>query len=200
MLNNEQKQIVEDNIGLVYKYAKIHNITDQDEIGDLLCEFCKVVDKGTYDKEKGSFSTFIWNSLTNYQRYKYRANSTIKRTLDTCDLLSLNKPYYYKNGDNSDMEWGEVIPCDHDCFGEIELEGLILRMRDRLERQDSRYKAQKKIKRVQILDEMIYSYLYENGRFNASEVSIKYGISRQRINDYVIKFRQLAKEMLYDEA
>lgn len=197
MLDNKQKQIVEENVGLVYKYAQMHNIIDQDEIGDLLCEFCKVVDKDTYDKEKAKFSTFIWNSLNNYRKGKLRANSTIKRTLDSCPTLpSLNNTYY--KDDSGDMEWGEVIPCPHDYFGEIEFEDLILALREKLEKQDNRYNAEKKIKRVQVFDELIYSYLYENGRFNAAEIALKYDISRQRINNYVVKIREQVKEMLYE--
>ena len=70
MLNNEQKNLVEENYNLTYKYAKDHKLDIEEFSGLLSIGLCKAA--LNYDSDKTKFSTFAFrcmgNEVSNYLR------------------------------------------------------------------------------------------------------------------------------------
>lgn len=69
MLSNEQKNLVEENYNLIYKYAKDHKLDIEEFSGLLSIGLCKAA--LNYDSDKTKFSTFAFrlgNEVSNYLR------------------------------------------------------------------------------------------------------------------------------------
>ena len=70
MLSNEQKNLVEENYNLTYKYAKDHKLDMEEFSGLLSIGLCKAA--LSYDSDKTKFSTFAYrcmgNEVSNYLR------------------------------------------------------------------------------------------------------------------------------------
>ena len=70
MLNEKQKNLVEENYNLIYKYAKDHKLDIEEFSGLLSIGLCKAA--LNYDSEKTKFSTFAFrcmgNEVSNYLR------------------------------------------------------------------------------------------------------------------------------------
>lgn len=70
MLNEKQKNLVEENYNLIYKYAKDHKLDIEEFSGLLSIGLCKAA--LNYDEDKTKFSTFAFrcmgNEVSNYLR------------------------------------------------------------------------------------------------------------------------------------
>lgn len=70
MLNEKQKNLVEENYNLIYKYAKDHKLDIEEFSGLLSIGLCKAA--LNYDSDKTKFSTFAFgcmgNEVSNYLR------------------------------------------------------------------------------------------------------------------------------------
>lgn len=70
MLSNEQKNLVEENYNLIYKYANDHKLDMEEFSGLLSIGLCKAA--LNYDSDKTKFSTFAYrcmgNEVSNYLR------------------------------------------------------------------------------------------------------------------------------------
>lgn len=70
MLNEKQKNLVEENYNLIYKYAKDHKLDIEEFSGLLSIGLCKAA--LNYDSDKTKFSTFAYrcmgNEVSNYLR------------------------------------------------------------------------------------------------------------------------------------
>ena len=197
MLNDEKRKLIEDNMGLVYSYVNKHDIKDEDEQADYICEFCHIIDTCDYDESRGKLSTLVWRSLDNYTLQRMRNKTRIKRTLDEQTIMpSLDQEWVGINS-KCPMTLGEVIPDDHDCFGDIELARGVEIVKDILKNRDESCNvAVRSISQEAMFKDIIYAYLHENGRVNGRELAEKYGISRQAINNYMKRFRKLAEEYI----
>ena len=75
-LNDEQKKLVEDNIGLLYYCLKKHSI-DEEYYGTLALGLCKAA--CSYDSSKGKFSTFAIMCMLNEYKCELRKDKASKR-------------------------------------------------------------------------------------------------------------------------
>ena len=100
-LTPEQRQMVEDNIGLVYDFAgKFRGFTDieYDEIISI-CMLALVVGVQKYDPSRGfTFSTYLYRAMLNNIRTEYRNNKSVR------DLLYLEEVGQIPGTDESDWE------------------------------------------------------------------------------------------------
>ena len=196
MLNDKKREIIENNIGIVYDYIHKHNITDEDEQAECLCEFCNIIDSGKYDKNIAALSTFVWRSLDNYRKRKWRTKTTIKRTLLKDEVVvSLNTPLNNDN-DKENNELMDIVPNNHDYFGEIELKDTIIELSKMIKDNAPKDNVQRKITQEQVFNNIIYAYLYKNGKLNGAELALKYNTSRQSVNQCLAKVRKVIEEYL----
>lgn len=196
MLNDEKRKIIEDNIGIVYAYIHKHNIIDEDEQSECLCEFCNIIDSGKYDENIAALSTFVWRSLDNYRKRKWRTNTTIKRTLLRDGVaISLNTPLN-ADTDKDANELMDIVPNNHDYFGEIELRDTIIELNKLIKDSSPKDNVQRKITQEQVFNNIIYAYLYKNGKLNGAELALKYNTSRQSVNQCLTKVRKVIEEYL----
>lgn len=195
MLNDEQKKLIEDNIKLVYAFCSNYHITDEDDIADLECEFCRLIDTKQYNKDKGTLATFIWNSLNNYQKSKYYRSITESRTLPTGNVfLYLNKMIE----DESDKtEIQELVGDDIDYFEETEIDTIINKIRMACMEVDKKRSCfQRKFTMSQLFETVVEAYKCNNGFVNGAEIARKFGVTRQNINIQMKELANIAKEYL----
>lgn len=168
-LNDEQRAFAENNIKLVWKYIYTHNLSpskDEDLIGDLFEEYCKIICK--FDKSKSEFSTFLYFSLDNKVRKVYNYNQR-KGRHKAKYTLSLDS--WDDEEDNYSVELGR----EDSALGNIEWKDICERIEHKLgkcERKGSHYK---KIE----LNEMFNMLC--NG-YTRLDISRQYGMSEQAIS------------------
>ena len=56
--------------------------------------------------------------------------------------------------------------------------------------------VQRKITQEQVFNNIIYAYLYKNGKLNGAELAFKYHTSRQSVNQCLSKVRKIIEEYL----
>jgi hypothetical protein len=195
MLTDEKRKLIEDNIGLVYRYLSTHGIDDEDTRADYICEFCKIIDRCEYDESLGKLSTFVWKSLDNFSLCRLRKNTTIKRTLDMCkNLPSFDDNIIKKPSNEGVMSLSEIVPNRYDYFGEIELEDFIEQVAEKIEQKTHTTDSTQNY----IFQDIVNAYRYNNGFLNGAELAEKYGISRQAVCSQLRKIRKVAKGVMWD--
>lgn len=193
MLNDEKRKIIEDNIALVHSYLNRHNILDEDERADYVCEFCSIMNKCEYDESLAKLSTLVWRSLDNYRLRKLKHKTATKRKLNEGEcLMSLDEKTL--NGTNEEMlERSELVPCKKNTMYDFEVEDFIKQARDYIVANDTTTKH----KREQIFDKMIEAYRHNNGFFNSSDFARECNISRQAIHTQLKIVREQVRELLW---
>lgn len=198
MLNDEQRQFIKDNMNIVYGFCHHYNIKDDDDIADLMCEFCRIIDKNTYDVSKGAITTFIWTSLSYYNYTKKCYKTAQCRTLQDGDtMVYLNETL--KKGVN-ETEISELVTVDDDCFGESEAEIIIAMMRRKCKEIDKKARNNRVFTNEELFDELLWYYHNRNGLVNCAEIAKRYSVSRQAVNSHIHELaKRLKMEFRYDE-
>lgn len=197
MLNSEQNALITENINLVYKFCAQYNIKDEDDIADLVAYFCELINKNAYDNTKGRLSTFVWNSLNNYQHYKHNTKKALKRNLpDDMTRIYLNKCLMHGE---QDTEVQDLISISNDVFGEAELEVVIDKIRMMAKRKDDKRKFKRTISNEEMLNAVLYYYEYENGETNITEIARKFNTTKQNASNFLAELRKDAWRYLHDD-
>lgn len=93
MLNEKQKNLVEENYNLIYKYAKDHKLDMEEFSGLLSIGLCKAA--LNYDSDKTKFSTFAYrcmgNEVSNYLRIADATNITMRSRRASIAICSIMK-------------------------------------------------------------------------------------------------------------
>lgn len=195
MLDDKKREVIDNNMGIVYAYIHKNNIIDEDEQADCFCEFCNIIDSGKYNENIAALSTFVWRSLDNYRKRKWRTESTIKRTLLRDGVaISLNTPL--SDNDKENNELMDIVPNGHDYFGEIELKDTIIELSKLIKDNSPKDKVRRKITQEQVFNDIIYAYLYKNGKLNGAELATKYNTSRQSVNQCLSRVRKTIEEYM----
>lgn len=178
-LNDEQRKLVEDNIGLVYHTIKlvngnIHNI-DLIEIGYI--ELCNAA--LLYNNQKGSFSNFAVTVIKSGLTKEFELNCRNKRKTNY-HCLSLNVPYNDKN----EEDYIDILPDHRNNIEEfIEINSLNHIYSRLLER----YKNDKRA--LDIFDLLSQGY-------NQTEIAKILGVNVSAINEKLRKIRTQTKQIL----
>ncbi len=195
MLSKEQNELIENNINLVYKFAAYYNITDEDDIADLLCRFCEIVELDAYDEDKGKFSTFVWASLNNFRHYRHVGEKAQKRNLAVGDrFVYLNK--MLEGQEHSDTETQEIVEGQGGYFDEVELSIAIDKLREITREKDRKRNNNRAISSEKMLDICLYYYRYENGDLNITDVAQSLGTTKQTVFNNLKELRGYAKRYL----
>lgn len=110
-----------DNEQIIYLYVlakyilKKHNIKyDEDLIQDLVIYAYTALEK--FDKDRGSFSTFVCNCMENKLRMKSREKMASKRNNGIPDL-SLD--HTYEEYDGNEFNYIDIFGCDYNYIKEL---------------------------------------------------------------------------------
>lgn len=198
MLNNVQRDFINKNIRLVYAYCKRYGIKDEDDIADLICEFCRVVEKDEYDPTKGALGTFYWNVLKNYQLIKYKHNMALCRTIpESFSIIYLDSFCQSEEGETSMQEF---VSMENDCFNEVEVDIILRSFYDICIKADSKINYPRTITYTKLFKELIWCYYHNNGKVNCNDIAKKFNVTRQMINIRVHELiKILKKEIKYDQ-
>lgn len=119
---NEKTKIMEDNLGVLYKYYKTHSYWG-DEYEDIRQEcalaYCKAIIK--YDETSGyTLSTYIWSTISNHLRQRHYIATMQKRTFaEGTKYFSLNQRCKDEYSDES-LEHSELVGYDDDGYDTID--------------------------------------------------------------------------------
>ena len=101
MLNEEQRQLVEENHNLIYGFAHRHHINLDDYYGTLAISLCKAGE--SYNDKKGKFSTYaytlMWRDYLNEMDAKFRQ----KRKGNECEFNEETQSISYTTLDTDIM-------------------------------------------------------------------------------------------------
>lgn len=113
MLNEKQKNLVEENYNLIYKYAKDHKLDIEEFSGLLSIGLCKAA--LNYDSDKTKFSTFAYrcmgNEVSNYLRKintaKHLRHDTVcsMEALDEDDDRPISETLLLASSENIEREY-----------------------------------------------------------------------------------------------
>ncbi len=109
MLTDEQKKLIEENHGLIYKYISIRGL-DKDEWYDILAErFCKIIPQ--YDPKKGKLSTLAFKAFTN-------EILAFKAFTNEITMLAKTSHYDCREANNGTVS---IFSNRHKNYGEVSL-------------------------------------------------------------------------------
>jgi len=115
-LTEEQKKLIEDNLGFIYYWFSLHHVYNEDHQQDLLYYLCSYIH--LYDESKGAITTFI-NAVFVSKKRKIMAEEIAKKTL--FDKFAVRfEDVAYIGDDGKDITWGEIISYTEDGFSNFE--------------------------------------------------------------------------------
>lgn len=117
-LNNTQKILVEDNYGLIYKFAKEYHLDMEDYYDVLAIGLCQAA--MSYNPNSDSkFSTYAFAVMRNYYFNTYRSQYGCKRNEGDKQLVSYND-IRFPRSDNEDSEYLKYFESqDEDILNSI---------------------------------------------------------------------------------
>lgn len=117
-MTEENRQLVEDNIKLAYKFFSAYNIKDEDKQQELLFVYCNAV--SSYNPEISSLSTFI---------YKCLFNALIKIRKEELEELKIMSEYTlesnFSNNDDNDLSLEDILGEEDDSINKLENKMLL---------------------------------------------------------------------------
>ena len=178
-LNEEQKQLVEDNINLIYYTIKLvnGNVHDIDLIEIGYIELCNAA--LSYNNQKGTFANFAVANIKNKFIMEFKSNCTDKRKANH-NYLSLNVPY----NENNDGDYIDILPDKRNNIEEFIDVCSLNHVYNRLLK---RYKNDKRA-----LD--IFNLLSQE--YNQTEIAKILGVNVSAINEKIRKIRTQTKQIL----
>lgn len=115
-MTEAEKKLVEDNLGLILGYCKLHRL-DYDKFYDILAlKMCEVA--CNYDPEKGSPSTYFYNAFHTAVYREYKMTQALKRVCDW-DILSLDKDYHHGEDRNDESHLMDILSSGYNMEEDI---------------------------------------------------------------------------------
>lgn len=187
-MTEEQRKFAEQNMGLVYAYAhsnKINPNKQEDLMGDLFEEYCKVICK--YDKNRAAFSTFLYMALDSKRQTLYNYNHRDCRCA-TKPLLSLNHAPFIEGDENLAMPTG--LERVDEGIENLEVREICEKVRKGIQHTDNRGKHNLKVDTTTIFDMLMDGWTQRG-------IARKCGLSCQAISQRIQNKIQpvLRKEM-----
>lgn len=105
-MTKESAQLLEDNIRLIYSYAKKHNIKDDDTIQELLLEVCLRLDK--YDPKIAKLSSFIYTICDSKMKKIYKYNTQKCRDITTIDRVDCKQEVEMSIEDIDNFDYKQI--------------------------------------------------------------------------------------------
>lgn len=176
-MTDEQRRFAKDNMNLVYAYAHKHRINIEkyeDLMGELFLEYCKVVCH--FDKDKGIFSTYLYQALDNRRMKLYNYSRCKCRYADE-PPLSLDVPQY--ESDDGGVTEDMCIEYTDDSFDMIDIKNACESIARRLDKTADKYSHNQNISTADIFRLLSKGY-------TRKAISKQYGISQQAISKRVI--------------
>ena len=158
MIREETRDLVENNLGLIYSFMKKKQIYDLDIFQELALYLCEQTDR-YYDESRGKFSTFSYCIMNNYLKSRiYKAKKKIEEneSYSLEELAESENVSFYEN----------VIKYDDSVFENIVIDEYLAKIIKDL-------KPQRKA----------IVYLWIEG-YNDTEVSERLQISKQAVNKF----------------
>jgi len=176
-LTDEQRKLIEDNLEDIKTWFYCHNVFDEDQKQDMLYNLCAQIH--LYDSSKGTFSTFI-DIVNSSRKIKlYYHDNAIFRTLNNIALRLDDVIYTDSNGVNYTIA---------DTIGDYDVN------LDKFEETDLCKYVMNKLKHCeQINKEDLKVFIAYVNTGNYGEVAKLFGVSRQRIQQRVVKVRNVIK-------
>ena len=87
-MNATNKDLISNNMKLIYKYCARYGIKDKDTMQDLFVNLCEKVNN--FDPNKAKFSTFVYMCCDNYLKNRHNCNSMQKRNTDNINIIHIN--------------------------------------------------------------------------------------------------------------
>lgn len=112
-MTDKQRDLIADNIKVIYKSLLDNKISDEDDIGDALLYICCHIDD--YDENESNFSTFIYMLINYMIKEKQRFNQRDKRKLNYINKYSLE----YEFEDGSKLKEKITEPNNIQCNAEM---------------------------------------------------------------------------------
>lgn len=170
-LSEEQRVFAEENMRLVWKYVNTHNLSqvrDEDLIGDLFEEYCRVI--CSFDKNKSEFSTFLYFSLDNKLRKVYNYNQRKGRYKAKYAI-----PIDLWDDENEDDRCVRILSRDDSALGDVEWKDICERIEHKLGKCERRGSHYKKIELNDMFNMLCNGY-------TRLDISKRYGMSEQAIS------------------
>lgn len=167
MITNETRNLIENNLGVVYGFMKKRGIYDLDLFQELALYLCEQTDK-YYNKDRGSFSTFAYYIMGNYLGRIY-AKQNKREAIEGVSLDELSE--------SENVSFYESVVKYEDCSFEniVQNEYLLELIKD--------LKPQRRL----IVKLWIEGY-------TDTEIAEKLQISKQAVNKFKHKLRKKVKE------
>lgn len=186
-LTKEQQTIVEDNMGLFWNYVYNNKYVrdDEDIVGDLLEEFCKIVP--TWNPNNNKLSTYLYRCLDNRLKeiYTYR-DRLIRKKPDEISIVYLDSMVVKGSQDPVSDSMHSQICENKNQYDELETFDLIERVKKILNQKNNK---NVKVKYIDV-------YTYTLAGYNNEEIAKKFNTTRQRVNSMLQDIRKIVlKEM-----
>lgn len=122
----DKTKMMEENIGLLYKYCHMHNITDEDKQQEVAYAYCRAIKAYNEKTAHCSLSTYVFSSMRNRLHTLHQVNSYLKRTIsEDMKYFSLDQrmqeggegngwdcSYFYDVVGNNDLNFDNVVVQD----------------------------------------------------------------------------------------
>lgn len=176
-LTEEQKKLIEDNFAYCLFYFSQHNIVDEDKRQKMLYSLCRCIH--LYDPNRGTITTFINTVFKSRMIALYNEDKQRKKIFDKL-CISLNDSVL-SDDEGQPLTWEEIIGNYDATFEDIEYNDFNKYLMRKLE----------KNKKIKKFDFLLFRAYLETG--NQTEVAKMYGISRQAVNEHIMKVRNVIK-------
>lgn len=120
-------QLMEDNIGLMYKYYGKYKVDDDDKRQEIAYAYCKAI-KNYGANNKCAISTYVFTAIDNHLHQQHYLRSMQKRTMpEDITYFSFNQ-----HTKDEDMCYEDVVGSEDKDFDDILIEDIIARIRPKL--------------------------------------------------------------------
>ena len=177
-LTEEQKKLIEDNLGYIISWFNKFHIYNEDHQQDYLYAVCKYIN--LYDPSRGAITTFLNAVLISRRSTISRHETNLTESLNKL-ALRLND-ILYEEDDYDPITVADAIMDSYDGFSEFETNEVYKDFLNRLEKEKSITPHQLKV---------FLTYLQVN---NIAEVCRIYNCSRQNIDEIINKVRNKIKK------
>lgn len=127
-------QLMEDNIGLMYKYYGMYKVDDDDKRQEIAYAYCKAI-KNYSANNKCAISTYVFTAIDNHLHQQHYLRSMQKRTMPKdVTYFSFNQLVRYGAHDtrDEDMCYEDVVGSEDKDFDDILIEDIVARIRPKL--------------------------------------------------------------------
>ena len=131
----DKTKMMEDNIGLVYKFCYLHNITDEDKIQEVAYAYCRAVKAYDIEKAQHTLGTYAFTAMKNRMYTLNQVSKYPKRTPpEGAKFFSLDQKRQATQGESGWEHdyFGDVIGYDDYGFERVDIQDIIDKIRPKL--------------------------------------------------------------------